>query len=174
MWGLIRLIEVITKFFGYVGAWLFALLALAMVWEVFSRYVLDTPTFWAYELAYMFMGSAFMFGIAYTMQMRRHVRVDFLYDSLAPKTQATIDFVGFTFMVLPMTIWCTYGLWDYLVYAYVNQEVSGESAWNPLVWPFRVTFVIGFALLVMQTVAEIIKCVYVWLGHDIPVPEGIQ
>ncbi|MDP6707867.1 MAG: TRAP transporter small permease subunit [Alphaproteobacteria bacterium] len=160
--------------FGYIGAWIIAPLVIAMVWEVISRKFFDAPTFWAYEMSYMLMGACFMFGIAYTLQMRRHIRVDFLYDHVSLKKQSLIDLVGFVGLVLPASILLIYGLWDYLLYAYENQEVSGESAWNPVVWPFRTTFVIGIALLILQTVAEIMKCILVLMGEEVARPEQME
>lgn len=174
MWGIVRAIEWLTRLFGLIGAWLAAFLIVAMVYEVLSRYLLGAPTFWAYEVGYMLMGASFMFGIAYTLQLRRHIRVDFLYDHVSLKKQSLIDLVGFAGLVVPATLLLIYGLWDYLIYAYENQEVSGESAWNPVVWPFRTTFVIGTVLLLLQTVAEILKCILVLLGYDVPRPESAE
>ena len=167
----IRAIEGLTKAFGYIGAWIIGPLIMAMVYEVIARKFFDAPTFWAYEISYMLMGASFMFGIAYCLQMRRHIRVDFLYDHVSLKKQSLIDLVGYTVLVLPATVLVLNGVWDYLLYAYDHQELSGESAWNPLVWPFRTTFVIGFSLLILQTIAEILKCVLVLMGHDVARPE---
>jgi TRAP-type mannitol/chloroaromatic compound transport system permease small subunit len=174
MWTAIRAIEWLTKAFGYIGAWIIGPLIGAMVYEVISRKFFQAPTFWAYEVSYMFMGASFMISIAYCLQMRRHIRVDFLYDNVSLKTQAVIDLIGFIALVLPASLLIIYGLWDYLVYAFQNGEQSGESAWNPVVWPFRTTFVIGYALLILQTVAEIMKCILVLLGHHVPRPEAME
>jgi len=152
----------ITRWSGWLAAAIAAPLMLAMVWEVISRYVFNSPTFWAYELGYMLMGAGLMLGIAYAMQTRSHIRVDFLYGALSPRSQAAVDLVGFLFL-LPMVLWMIWGLWDYLVYAYVNNEVSGESAWNPVVWPFRTTFVAGFVLFALQILAEIAKSAHLLL-----------
>ncbi len=168
---IIRVIEAITKGFAYLGAWIIAPLIGAMVWEVFSRYVLAAPTFWAYEVSYMLMGASFMFGIAYCLQMRRHIRVDFVYDQVSLKQQSMIDLFGFIFLLAAPCVLLWLGLWKYLVYAIEHNELSGESAWNPVVWPFRLSFVIGFALLILQTVAEILKCILVLMGHDVPRPK---
>ena len=156
----VRIIEAITRSFGHIAAWIVVPLMGAMVWEVFSRYMLSSPTFWAFEIAYMLMGASLMLGIAYGTQTRSHVRVDFIYAGLAPRGKAVVDLIGFA-LLMPVVCWMTFGLWEYLVYAYVNNEVSGESAWNPVVWPFRVTFVVGFGLFALQIVAEIIKSLHV-------------
>ena len=161
---LIDAVEMFTRFFGWVGAWGTTLLIISMVFEVISRYFLGAPTKWAFEVAYMLMGTSFMFGIAYCMQMRRHVRVDFFYDSVGLKTRSIIDLCGFL-ILFPMLLWLCAGLWDYFQQAYRVNELSGESAWNPIIWPFKFTFVMGFILLLMQTVAEVVKCILVLLEH---------
>ena len=170
MWTAIRAIERLSKVFGYIGAWIIAPLIVSMVWEVISRRFFDAPTMWAYEMSYMLMGTSFIFGLAWTLRMRRHVRVDFLYDHVSLKKQSIIDLVGFAFLALPATILLLGGLWDFLVYAYERDLRSGQSAWNPLVWPFRAGFVIGFALLLLQTISEILKCILVLMGHDVTRP----
>lgn len=172
MWVVIRSIEWVTRMFGYLGALIIGPLMCAMVYEVIARKFFASPTFWAYEVSYMFMGASFMISIAYCLQMRRHIRVDFLYDHVSLRWQSVIDLVGFMVLVLPASCLIIYGLWEYLVYAYETKEESGESAWNPQVWPFRTTFVIGYALLILQTIAEILKCVLVLRGHDVPRPES--
>ena len=63
-----------------------------------------------------------------------------------------------------MVLWLSAGLWDYFYQAYRVNELSGESAWNPIIWPFKFTFVMGFLLLLLQTIVELIKCLSV-LAH---------
>lgn len=160
MLSLVRTIDRMTRLIGYAAAGTTVVLIAAMVTEVCLRYLLNSPTFWAYEIGYMLMGAGLMLGIAYTTQMKSHVRVDFFYNVLSPCGRAAVDLLGFA-ILLPMVLWMTAGLWDYLAYAYVNSEVSGESAWNPVVWPFRATFVLGFALFALQIVAEFLKSLHI-------------
>ena len=173
IWALIEPIERITKFFGWVSACTIPLLAVLIVYEVVSRYAFRAPTSWAFEISYMLMGTILMLAIAFCLQLRRHIRVDFLYDQVSPKKQALIDFLGFVLFLLPMLIWCSWGLWVYFLEAYKVNEVSGESAWNPIIWPFKYTFAFGFYLLTIQTVAEICKCVLVMMGRDVPEPNPV-
>ncbi len=170
IWVFIRAIEAITKFFGGLSACIIPVLAVLIVYEVVSRYAFRAPTSWAFEISYMLMGTCLMLAIAYCLQLRRHIRVDFLYDQLSLKKRAAIDLVGYVFFLLPMLVWCAWGLWEYFLEAYKVNEVSGESAWNPIIWPFKYTFTLGFYLLGIQTVAEICKCVLAMLGHEVPTP----
>lgn len=162
---LIVTVERYNRFFALAGAWALTLLITAMVIEVVSRYFLGAPTKWAYEMSYMLMGTSFMLGIAYCMQMRRHVRVDFFYDRATLKTKAIIDIAGYC-VLIPMLLWLCAGLWDYFHQAYRVNELSGESAWNPIIWPFKFTFVMGFMLLLMQTVVELLKSILVLLDKN--------
>ena len=172
VWAFIRPIEAITKFFGSISAAVIPLLAVLIAYEVISRYAFDTPTKWAFEISYMLMGTILMLAIAFCLQLRRHIRVDFLYDHVSAKKRAMIDFVGFVFFLMPMLIWCSWGLWVYFLEAYKVNEVSGESAWNPIIWPVKFTFTFGFYLLAIQTVVEICKCVLVLMGREIPEPDA--
>ncbi len=172
IWAFIRPIEAITKFFGSVSACIIPVLAILITYEVVSRYAFSSPTSWAFEISYMLMGTVLMLAIAFCLQLRRHIRVDFLYDHVSPKKRAMIDFVGFVIFLMPMLVWCSWGLWIYFLEAYKVNEVSGESAWNPIIWPFKYTFTLGFYLLGIQTVAEICKCVLVMMGRDVPEPSA--
>ena len=169
---LVDSIEAVTRWAGWLGAAITVPLILAMVYEVVARYAFNAPTFWAYELAYMMMGAGLMLGIAYCMQTGSHARVDFFYQSLSPRGRALVDLLGCAFL-LPMVLWLCTGLWDYLLRAYEHGEVSGESAWNPVVWPFRAFFVIGFVLFALQTISEILKSLTVIFAGQ-PTDAGIK
>ncbi|MGI9333873.1 MAG: TRAP transporter small permease subunit [Gammaproteobacteria bacterium] len=158
-----------VRFFGHAGAWVIIILIAAMVYEVVSRYFFGSPTRWAFEVAYMLMGTSFMLGIAYCLQLRRHVRVDFVYDHVGPRVRAVIDLLGFV-LLIPMLLWLAGGLWEYFQDAYDVDETSGESAWNPIIWPFKYTFVMGFVLLLAQCTVEILKCFMVLGGAEVPEP----
>lgn len=120
----------------------------------------------------MLMGSSLMLAIAFCSQLRRHIRVDFLYDNVSEKKKALIDGAGYILFLLPMVIWCSWGLWEYFLEAYKVNEQSGESAWNPIIWPFKFTFAFGFYLFSLQTVVETVKCALVLMGRDVPEPDA--
>ncbi len=160
---LVRAIEAITTVVGNVGAWVMVPLIVSMVYEVIARHMFGAPTFWAYELGYMLAGSSYMFGIAYCLKQGAHIRVDFIYDKLKPKRQAVIDVVGYVVLLLPGLLWLDYGLYEYAHEAYEFGEVTGESAWNPVVWPFRSAWVLGFVVFTLQVIAEVLAALAVLL-----------
>ena len=115
----------------------------------------------------------FLGGIAYCLQMGRHIRVDFIYDNVNDRARAVIDLVGYIFLI-PMILWLTAGLWEYFFAAYKVNELSGESAWNPIIWPFKFSFVIGFVLLLTQVLLQTLKAVMVLFGHTPPEPPPVE
>lgn len=165
MQQLIRFVERLSLGAGLVGAIIVAPLVLATVYEVFSRYLFNAPTIWAYEIAYMAMGSNFLLGAAYTLREGGHIRIDLIYAQVSPKARAIIDIVGYLGLCLPVAWWLSWGLWKYALHAYLSGETSGESAWNPIIWPFRLVFFAGFALLALQATVELIKAVRVLTGR---------
>ncbi|MCB1812871.1 MAG: TRAP transporter small permease subunit [Candidatus Competibacteraceae bacterium] len=164
----VRLIERITGSVGLIAAWVVVPLVGATVYEVFARYVLNAPTLWAYEVGYMAMGTNFLLGMALTLREGAHIRIDVLYSRFGPKTKALVNLFGYTVLLLPTACWLSLHLWDYAYGAYLSGETSGESAWNPVVWPFRLVFFSGFLLLAVQGIVEVIKTLYILSGKPLP------
>lgn len=162
----IRVIDRLSGSTGVIGAWLVVPLIAATCYEVFSRYALNAPTIWAFELGYMLTGANFLIGTAYTLRERGHIRIDILYNHLPARTRAVIDVVGYVFLFLPAAMWLDIALWKYALSAFKSQELSGQSAWNPVIWPFRLVFFSGFLLLTLQGIAELIRASRYLSGRD--------
>lgn len=164
---IVFLIDMITDRISSIGAWLVVPLFLIMGYEVFARFVLGWPTFWSWELAYMITGSHFVLGIAYVTKTRQHVRVDFIYSNLSPRWQAAIDGIVYAFFLLPVTVWMTWRLGGVALDAFLIGETSGESAWNPVIWPMRTIVAFGFGLFTLQILAEAIRNLRFAFGREV-------
>ena len=162
---LLRTLERVTDASAVIGVAIILPLIAAMVYEVLSRYLFAAPTFWAYELGYMMMGAIFMFGIAYALKVRQHVSVDILYGGLGPRGKATINLLGYC-VLLPCVGWLAYARIGYTVKAYVGHELSGQSAWNPPIWPYRVVLALGFILFALQIIVDIGKNLRAFVTND--------
>ena len=161
---LTRIIDRLSDATGLIGACFVLPLAGVMFYEVVLRFGFDLPTFWAYELAYMLTGAHFALGIAYVMRQGQHIRIDFIYDRLGPRTRAAIDLFVNVLFLLPTIAWLSWTLFRIAIEAFNNHEVSGESVWNPVVWPLYSVVVFGFVAFTLQIVAEAIKSARVLLG----------
>lgn len=161
---LIRFIGRLSLWSGRLGALIVLPLVFAMVFEVLSRYVFSSPTLWAFELSYMMMGAIFLLGLSYALLVGQHVNVDFIHQRLPPRVIAAIDAVGYTILTCMLT-WMLVTLAHNAVDVYRSGEASGLSAWNPKIWPYRVIYVLGFALFALQSFAKLLENLLVVLGH---------
>ncbi|MGJ7459083.1 TRAP transporter small permease subunit [Halomonas sp. RA08-2] len=161
---LIKSIESLTRFAGWIGALLIFPLIGALVVEVFSRYVIGRPTMWAFEISYMVMGAIFMLGVSNALRIGQHVSVDLVSLKLGPRANALIRVIGYL-VFLPVLVWLVWELSKYALTAFQVQERSGRSAWNPVVWPIFTVWFVGFALLALQVLAELIKSLVVLTGR---------
>ena len=164
MTRIIAALEAVTRSAGYLAALVIVPLTLATCYEVFARYLFNAPTIWAFELGYTLMGVHFLLGGALTLQRQSHVRIDLIYGQLGRRKQAMIDLVLYLALIVPCLILLSDRLIDYAVHAYNSGERSGNSAWNPVIWPFRAVIAASFVLLLMQVVAEVLKAVNVLRG----------
>ena len=146
-----------SKGVGVTAATLVLPLGLIMTYEALARFALNLPTFWAYELSYMLTGAHFALGIALVTRNSEHIRIDFLYARMPEVSRKLIDFFILLFCMVPLMFWVSWGLINYAWNSWVIGEVSGESGWNPVIWPVRSAVAIGFLLLAIQLVSETLK-----------------
>ncbi len=94
-------VDGVSTWIGKAAAWLIIGLMLLVCAEVFKRYIMNMPTAWIFDASNMFYGTLFMLAGAYTLAQNAHVRGDFLYSSMRPRTQATLDIVLYVVFFLP-------------------------------------------------------------------------
>ena len=140
-----------------VANWLVLLAALISAGNAASRYVFsESSNGWLEIQWYMFAGMV-MLGAPYTLKMNEHVRVDLFYGMLASeRAQIWIDIVGGLLFLLPICIILTYFTWPWFVESWRIGEVS-SNAGGLIRWPVKLLMPIGFALMALQGVSEIIK-----------------
>ena len=171
--AMLRALERISGASGHLTAWLVVPLIAATVYDVAARYLFNAPTQWAYEIGYMTMGAHALLGMAYTLRESGHIRIDAFSQFFSERTKAIIDLVGYIIFLLPCLLWMTWSLWGYWMTSFTTGEGSGQSAWNPHIWPFKFVFFVAFVLLVLQILAEIIKALlYLASRRDRYVGEG--
>jgi TRAP-type mannitol/chloroaromatic compound transport system permease small subunit len=143
---------------GKTFAWLIVALMLVVCAEVFKRYVLNAPTAWIYDVNNMMYGTLFMMCGAYTLSQDGHVRGDFLYGSMKPRTQAALDLVLYIAFFLPGIGALTWAGWSYFQDSLAMREQTFNATPLP-VYPFKVVIPLAGAIVMLQGVAEILRCV---------------
>jgi TRAP-type mannitol/chloroaromatic compound transport system permease small subunit len=159
MQNLLLTIDKVSTFVGHAFSWLIVSLTLMISWEVFSRYALDRPHAWAFDVMIMMYGTLFMMAGAYTLAKAGHVRGDVLYGFFAPRTQATIDLILFVLFFLPGVFALTYAGYFYAAESWAVNEHSNVTADGPPIYPFKTMLPLAGAFLLLQGLVEIVRCV---------------
>ena len=149
----------VSTWAGKATAWLILVLTVAVCIEVFKRYLLNAPTAWAFDADYMLYGTLFMLCGAYTLAQDAHVRGDFLYSSMKPRLQAGLDLALYIVFFLPGIVALSYAGWDFAHASWVIDEHVNDTANGPSVYEFKTVIPIAGTLVLLQGLAEIIRCV---------------
>lgn len=151
-----RYVDAVNDRLAIVAAYLVLLACLVSGANAAIRYAFDrSSNAWLELQWYMFAGMV-MFGTSKVLRVNEHVRVDIIYGGRASRTKALIDLFGLIFFLLPATLLMIYFSWPFVVDSYLSKEMSSNSG-GLIRWPFKVILPIGFALLAVQGVAEVIK-----------------
>ncbi|MEJ1160186.1 TRAP transporter small permease subunit [Prosthecomicrobium sp. N25] len=156
---LLHAIDGISTFVGKAAAWLIVGLMLLVCAEVFKRYILNAPTAWIFDASNMFYGTLFMLAGAYALAQNAHVRGDFLYSSMRPRTQATLDLILYVVFFVPGIAALVYAGTHYAADSWRIAEHSNVTADGPPVYHFKTVIPIAGALVLLQGFAEIIRCI---------------
>jgi TRAP-type mannitol/chloroaromatic compound transport system permease small subunit len=161
-------VDRISTFAGKASSWLGGLLMLAVCVEVFKRYILNAPTAWMFDATAMLYGALFMMCGAYTLAQDAHVRGDFLYGSMRPRLQASLDLALYIVFFIPGIAALIYAGWDFAAISWRIGEHSNVTAEGPPVYPFKTLIPIAGALVMLQGAAEIARCVMCLKTGDWP------
>jgi TRAP-type mannitol/chloroaromatic compound transport system permease small subunit len=152
-------IDAISTWIGKTTAWLIMGLMFLVCAEVFKRYILNAPTAWIFDASNMFYGTLFMMAGAYGLAQNAHVRGDFLYGSMRPRTQATFDLLLYIVFFLPGIAALIYAGYRFAAISWRIEEHSNVTAGGPPIYHFKSVIPIAGALIMLQGLAEMVRCV---------------
>ena len=149
-------IDRVNERIGRIAVWLVLAACLVSAGNAVSRYALDmSSNAWLELQWYMFAGMVLL-GAPFVLATNGHVRVDILYGQASPRTRAWIDLLGLTLFVLPVMSALTVMSWPLFVESYLGGEMS-LNAGGLIRWPVKLVIPVGFALMVLQALSEIVK-----------------
>jgi TRAP-type mannitol/chloroaromatic compound transport system permease small subunit len=157
--SLLYWVDSVSTWVGKAFAWVIFILMFYVCAEVIKRYALNAPSQWFFDVSTMMYGAAFMMTGAYTLAQDGHVRGDFLYGNFKPRTQATLDLILYVVFFLPGIAALCYAGWDYADTAWKIREHSSVTADGPPIYHFKTFIPIAGALVMLQGIAEIVRCI---------------
>jgi TRAP-type mannitol/chloroaromatic compound transport system permease small subunit len=168
--ALSRLIDAVTTAIGKSVIWLiFLAIIISAVNAILRKLFNMSSNAWLEAQWYLF-GAAFLLGAAYTLKENEHIRIDIFYGTRSRRTQHWIDLFGHVVFLMPFVVMSAWMLWPYWLDALRSGQVS-SNAGGLIIWPARLILFLGFALLSLQGVSEIIKKIAVMRGViDDPTP----
>ena len=166
--ALSRAIDAFTERVGRIVYWLVLIVVLISAANATVRKAFDYSSNAYLEIQWYLFSVTFLFGAGYTLLRNEHVRIDILSQRFSPRLQNWIDAIGIVLFLLPMSIILMWLGWPLFVDSYVRHEVS-TNAGGLIIWPARLMIPVGFALLIIQAISELIKRV-AFLTGDGPDP----
>lgn len=162
--ALARLIDALTERVGRLAIWLVLVATLISAGNALARYLLGESSNAWLEIQWYLFGAMFLLAAGYTLKHNGHVRIDIFYHRLGARGQAWIDLAGGLLFLLPMALLLAWLSWPMFFEAWQMQEHSPDAG-GLLRWPVKLLLPLGFALLALQGVAEVIKRLGVLSGH---------
>jgi len=135
-------------------------LVATICYECFARYLFNAPTVWVLESSYMTNGAAFMLGCAYTLHKGAHVRTDMLWERYSERNKGWVDLVSYLLLFYPTLITLMVISIDDAWYSFSIHELSEQTPWRPILWPYKSVVPLTCVFLLIQGVSELIKSFY--------------
>ena len=161
-------VDKISTWVGQAFSWFIVALTLHVSWEVFSRYALDNPRAWAFDVMIMFYGTLFMMAGAYTLAKNGHVRGDVIYGFFSPRAQAAVDLTLYIVFFIPGVVALVWAGYTYAAESWAINEHSNITSEGPPVYPFKTVIPLAGAFVLMQGIVEIIRCIICLRTGDWP------
>ena len=154
--SLSRAIDALNEHLGRLVYWCVLIMVLVSAANATSRYALNLASNAWLELQWYLFAVVFLLCSGYTLLHNEHIRIDVLSSHLSRRTQVWIDIFGLVFFLLPMSLFIMWLSWPVFMNAWTSGEISG-SAGGLIRWPVKLVLPVGFALMVLQGISELIK-----------------
>ena len=158
-----RFIDAVNEKIGLAISWALLLAVLICSGNALVRYIFNTSSNSWLEIQWYLFGAIFLLASAYTLKRNEHVRIDVVVGRFSKRTQVWIDVFGFIFFLLPATLLILYFSIPFAYESIRNQEVS-SNAGGLIIWPAKTLIPVGFFLLTLQGISELIKRVGFLMG----------
>ena len=159
-----RVIDAMNERLSYVANWLVLLSCMISAGNAFSRYAFSISSNAWLEIQWYMFGAMVMLGTSYTLKKNEHVRVDIVFSNLSTRRQIGVDIFGGILFLMPATLIMAYLSWPIFYNSWMENEISANAG-GLVRWPVKIFLPLGFALLSLQGISELIKRFAMLTGH---------
>lgn len=151
-----RALDKVSDAAGFIAKWFVLIACLVSAGNAAVRYLFSYSSNGLLEIQWYMFGAIVFLGASQTLRMNEHVRVDLIYSAVSDRARLWIDIIGFSVFLLPVTAYLVYLTWPFFLASYRSGEMS-SNAGGLILWPVKAVLPLGFALLLLQGVAEFLK-----------------
>lgn len=159
-----RAVDATNAVFGRAADWMVLAACVISAGNAFVRYAVSYSSNAWLEVQWYLFGGIVLLGASYTLFRNEHVRVDLVYGSIGPRARLWVDVFGLVLFLLPATVLLTWMTWPFFLDSFVRGEGS-SNAGGLLRWPVKLLLPLGFGLLTLQGLSELIKRVALLRGE---------
>lgn len=148
----------ISENVGKLVSWISVILVFILIFEVVMRYWFNSPTAWGHELSTMLFGAFGILTGTYTLKNKAHVRSEVIYALMPKKLQHICDLIVNVLILIAFIVFFNMAV-EFAADSWAMREISAKSTWQPVLYPIKTVIPIGVGLLILQTIAEIVRSI---------------
>lgn len=153
----------LSEFVGRAISWLTLAMIAVLMLEIVARYFLNSPTIWAHETSTMLYGAFCMLAGAYTLRHQGHVRSEVIYGIMGPRGKAFCDTIIYVLTLVVLAVFFKLAV-GFAAESWAAREYSNKSIWQPVIYPIKTVIPIAVGLVILQSIAELVRAVLTLLG----------
>ncbi len=162
--GLSRAIDALNEWIGRIAAWAIVVAVVVSAVNAIIRKVFGTSSNAWLELQWYLFGAVFMLCAAWTLKANEHIRIDIISSRFSKRGRDRMDVFGHVFFLAPFVAVMLYTSWPFVVNSVRSGEIS-TNAGGLVIWPSKILILLGFILLAVQGLSELIKRVAIMQGR---------
>ena len=159
-----RLIDSISQFMGKLSEYMVLFCCLISAGNAIVRYAFNYSSNGWLEIQWYLFAFVVVLGASHTLRMNEHVRVDLIYGAVSDRARIWIDIVGLIVFLIPACLFLAWLCWPYFLLSYQQGELS-SNAGGLIRWPVKLMLFLGFALLFLQGISELVKRIAALTGR---------
>ena len=165
-----QVVDGVISAIGKGASWLWVVITGVIIYAVVGRYAFGSGSVTLEEVQWHLAGAGWLLGLAYTLVVDGHVRVDVIHERLSLRGQGWIELFGLVFLLLPFLGLAVYEMFPYAYSSWQQGETSQAPAGLPYRWVLKGVLALSFVLLILAALSRLLKVTALLFGFPNPIP----